>query len=173
MIIWLNGCFGSGKTSVAKKLQSMFEVAYIYDPEEVGQFIRMNLPDGNEYNDFQDHPLWRKLNYEILRHTVETTKEPVIVPMTIVDASYHNEIVGGLKNVDADIRQYSLLASEDVICERLIERGDALGSWAFKQVTRCCDYLKTESHSRKVNTDKISINEVAKLIFDDIDGRAL
>ncbi len=45
MIIWLNGTFGSGKTSVTKELNSIIKNSYIYDPENVGFLIRDNIPD--------------------------------------------------------------------------------------------------------------------------------
>jgi len=165
MIIWLNGSFGSGKSSVALELQSMFEDAHIYDPEEVGQFIRANVPGGNEYTDFQDHPLWRKLNYEVLKHTSKTAKAPVIVPMTIVNDSYHNEIITKLKDNDIDVRLYSLIASETTLHNRLLQRGDEMGAWSYEQVSRCCDYLSSESYSTKIDSEKYSINEVAEIIF--------
>lgn len=44
MIIWINGTFGCGKTSVSNELHRRLENSYVYDPEEIGFFIRDNLP---------------------------------------------------------------------------------------------------------------------------------
>ena len=35
MIIWINGCFGVGKTETANRLGEMIENSHIYDPEQV------------------------------------------------------------------------------------------------------------------------------------------
>ena len=66
MILWLNGAFGAGKTTVAHELARRLPGAFIYDPEEVGYFLRKNLPAAMDRPDFQDIPLWRELNYPIL-----------------------------------------------------------------------------------------------------------
>jgi len=42
MILWINGAFGSGKTATANKLSRKLPNSFIYDPENVGCFIRQN-----------------------------------------------------------------------------------------------------------------------------------
>ena len=42
MILWLNGSFGAGKTTVAHELQRRLPDAFVYDPENVGYFLRKN-----------------------------------------------------------------------------------------------------------------------------------
>ncbi|WP_353095654.1 hypothetical protein [Tissierella praeacuta] len=44
MIIWLNGAFGSGKTTCAFELSRRFPNSFVYDPENIGYFIRNNTP---------------------------------------------------------------------------------------------------------------------------------
>ncbi len=172
MIIWLNGCFGSGKTSVSEALLSMIDKAHIYDPEEVGQFIRSNLPDGKQYSDFQNHPLWRKMNYEILLYTAQQSESHLIVPMTLVNGTYYNEIIGKLKESNVDIQMYSLIASEATIHKRLKERGDQEGAWSYDQTSRCVAYLNEEEHSIKIDTEINSVQDIAQWILKDIEEKA-
>ena len=63
MIIWLNGCFGVGKTATANRLYDLIENSHIYDPEQVGAFLWDNFPPPLKYKgDFQDIELWRTFN---------------------------------------------------------------------------------------------------------------
>lgn len=55
MIIWINGGFGSGKTTVAEILHSKIENSYLYDPENIGDFLRHNLPQEIQKADFQEY----------------------------------------------------------------------------------------------------------------------
>ena len=69
MIIWINGAFGSGKTSVAEALNTMLDRSMVYDPEAVGQFLWYMFPDEMKRKvNFQHITLWREFNYKILKH---------------------------------------------------------------------------------------------------------
>ncbi len=35
MILWINGTFGSGKTSVAEELSKKVRKSFVFDPEQV------------------------------------------------------------------------------------------------------------------------------------------
>ncbi|MDG3135252.1 adenylyl-sulfate kinase [Streptococcus suis] len=43
MIIWLNGPFGVGKTTLANILHKRIENSYLYDPELLGDFLQHQL----------------------------------------------------------------------------------------------------------------------------------
>ncbi|MDR3598044.1 hypothetical protein [Clostridium sp.] len=44
MIIWINGAFGSGKSTIAELLHSKIELSHIYDSEQVGYFLGDSFP---------------------------------------------------------------------------------------------------------------------------------
>ena len=80
VIIWLNGGFGAGKTTLAKELHRRLPDAVVYDPEDVGLMLwKWVRPDG----DFQRLPSWRELvvatALSLRRHHAET----LIVPMSL------------------------------------------------------------------------------------------
>ena len=53
MIIWINGGFGAGKTTLAEELHRRLPDAVLYDPEDVGLMLWKQLrPNG----DFQHLP---------------------------------------------------------------------------------------------------------------------
>lgn len=45
MILWINGAFGSGKSSVAAELFKGIQKSFVYDPEYVGYFLWEVFPD--------------------------------------------------------------------------------------------------------------------------------
>lgn len=98
MIIWINGAFGSGKTSVSNELYKKMRNSHIYDPEKIGFFIRENIPVNLRNNDFQDFNLWREFNYKMLSYIHSNFRGIIIVPMTIINKRYFNEILVKLKS---------------------------------------------------------------------------
>jgi hypothetical protein len=59
-MIWINGAFGAGKTTLAKELHERLPEALAFDPEDVGHILAQWVPSPPS-GDFQDIPLWRKL----------------------------------------------------------------------------------------------------------------
>ena len=116
MIIWLNGSFGVGKTTIAYKLKEKINNSIIYDPEEIGTFLENTLP--TKKDDFQDYELWRILNYEILKYH-SSKYNTIIVPMTITNEFYYDEIVGRLIKENVVVKEFILIASKDTIIKRL------------------------------------------------------
>lgn len=53
MILWINGAFGAGKTTLSEALQSMEPDILVVDPEEVGFAVRQIFPPAPS-GDFQD-----------------------------------------------------------------------------------------------------------------------
>jgi hypothetical protein len=125
MIIWINGAFGSGKTSAAYELNRRLPDSFVYDPENVGYFIRRNSPEAFSHGDFQDIPLWREMNYETIKlimtgcSTVQAYAGTLIVPMTIVNPEYYDEIISKLRSDGFDVRHFILYASKNTILRRL------------------------------------------------------
>ena len=166
MIIWINGSFGVGKTTVAEKLKEKIDKSIIYDPEKIGMFLLNTLP--TKENDFQDYKLWRTINYEMLKNLYNQF-EVIIVPMTITNLQYYDEIVERLERDGINIKHFILIASKENIISRLNARGNST-EWAYMQVDRCDkafkdDYLKWQ----KIDTNNKSVGEVCnnliKLIY--------
>ncbi len=166
MIIWLNGCFGVGKTETAKALHNLIDNSHIYDPEQVGYFLWDNFPEPlKRKGDFQDIDLWRKFNFEYIKHMYENFDGHIIIPMTLVNQDYYREIVDELQNNGVDIRHFILLASKETVVGRLIHRGEEKESWAEQQIDRCFKAFNEFIRGEKVETDKMTINEVAEYIL--------
>ena len=165
MIVWINGAFGSGKTTAAFELHRRLPGSHVYDPENIGYFIRKNAPKPIDGGDFQELPLWRAFNYEMLKLIAE--KHPgktIIVPMTLVNEEYFDEIVGRLRTDGIGIAHFALVASRETLLARLRTRGEKENSWAAQQIDRCVASLSRERFGRHVATDGMSEDEVVERI---------
>ncbi|MET8826293.1 AAA family ATPase [Streptomyces sp. NPDC004610] len=117
MIIWVNGAFGSGKTTLVDELRPRWPEALVYDPEMVGYVLReiVEVPTG----DFQDLRLWRCQVADLAVGLVEEYRRPVLVPMTLLDPDYIGEIFGVLKGAGIDIHHFFLKVPPKILAERI------------------------------------------------------
>ena len=165
MIIWINGSFGVGKTSTAELLKNELDNSIIYDPEEIGEFLSNMF--NHEKDDFQDYELWRTLNSDILKYMC-SIYEIVIVPMTITNNKYYDEIVNELEASGIKINHFILCASKENIINRLNSRGNST-EWAYNQVDKCINIFKSKIfRCKKINTDNMNVNDVVRTITDSI-----
>ncbi|MBC9934453.1 AAA family ATPase [Chitinophaga qingshengii] len=166
MIIWINGAFGVGKTHTSYELCRRIDNSFLFDPEQVGFFLRKNLPQTAQYDDFQQMPLWRRQVLENLLYC-EDTNAVTIVPMTLVDDEIFDFIIGGLKQQGADVRHFSLMAGKQTIEKRLARRGDK-NAWNYKQVDRCLTSLVKPKYQLHIDTEQYTLDEVVEAIADNI-----
>ncbi|WP_062051090.1 AAA family ATPase [Bacillus sp. JCM 19034] len=164
MIIWVNGAFGSGKTQTSYELHRRIPQSYIYDPENVGYFIRKNIPKEIKKADFQDYPIWREINYAMLKHINSEYGGVIIVPMTIVNRNYFKEIVGKLRDDNITVKHFVLWASKETLEKRLRKRGERRNSWAASQIDRCLQGLQDDIFHQRIDTNNMTIESVVERI---------
>ena len=119
VIIWINGGFGAGKTTLAGELHRRLPGAVVFDPEDVGLMLwKWMRPNG----DFQHLPSWRELviatALSLRRHHADT----LIVPMSLIRDAYRAEILGGLADAGEEVLKVFLEADAGVLRERLNAR---------------------------------------------------
>jgi hypothetical protein len=123
VIIWLNGSFRAGKTTLAEELHRRLPDAVVFDPENVGLMLWKWLPPND---DFQDLPSWRELvvatALSLRRHHADT----LIVPMSLICDAYRAEILGGLADAGEEVLHVFLEADAGVLRERLDARVDGI-----------------------------------------------
>ena len=164
MIIWLNGAFGAGKTQTAYELHRRIPGSYIYDPEQVGYFIHKNIPNELTNRDFQDHTIWRQFNYETLKYITNLVDRVIIVPMTVVNPQYYKEIIEKLACDGIEVQHFVLWASESTLKRRLKSRFEKEHSWPVQQIERCIKGLSSEVFEEKIDTNYLTIEQVAELV---------
>ena len=164
MIIWINGTFGSGKSTTAYELQRRIEPSIVYDPERFGYVFMRNVPKEIAKPDFQDYPLWREANYSLLKQIASEYKGTIIVPMTLSNEHYFNEIIGQLRIDGIEIKHFTLMASKQTIEKRLRKRLEGKKSWAHRQLEGRLISLAGDDFKEHIVTDEMSVDEVVETI---------
>lgn len=120
VIIWIDGTFGSGKTTLVEELRGRLPDAMVFDPEDVGYLLMRSVPMPAT-EDFQDMPVWRPLVAEFLVRLRQEYGRMLLVPMTVGNAAYREEIFGLVRAAGQRIRHVYL----DVTAEELRRRIEA------------------------------------------------
>ena len=119
VIIWINGGFGAGKTTLAEELHKRLPDALVYNPEDIGLMLWKWIPRND---DFQHLPSWRELVVAtallLRRHHADT----LIVPMSLIRDAYRAEILGGLADAGEEVLHVFLEADAGALRERLNAR---------------------------------------------------
>jgi hypothetical protein len=175
MLVCINGAFGSGKTQTTFEPLRRAPRAHVADPEEIGFAIHRMLPRAAR-NDFQNRPQWRSAVVATLADAVRAHDGPVLVPMTLLERAYFDEIMSGLQATGVDVRHFALIASPETLQRRLRTRSGfwlarATGrqeTWAEQQIERCVTALADDRFAEHVDTDDRTIDDVVE----DIAARA-
>jgi gluconate kinase len=125
VIIWLNGPFAAGKTTLAEELRQRLPGAVVYNPEDVGLMLWKWLASND---DFQDLPSWRELVVATALSLRRHHAEMLIVPMSLIRDSYRDEILGGLSAAGEEILHVFLDADTRALQGRLSARPAPAGS---------------------------------------------
>lgn len=167
MIIWINGAFGSGKSSVAESICKKLNVVHLYDPEQVGYFLWDNFPEEmKRKGNFQHIPIWREFNYKILKYMDSNYDGIIIVPMTIYIKQYYDEIIGRLRNDNVEVKHFILSASRQTIINRLIKRGESEDCWAAQHIDICLKAFESYISKEKIDTEFRNVDEIAAEIIE-------
>jgi len=167
MIIWINGAFGSGKSSVAEAISRELKPSFIYDPEQVGYFLWDCFPDElKRKGDFQHIKIWREFNCKILKHIYDNYSGTIIVPMTIYIKQYYDEVIGKLISDGVNVKHFILMVTKQTVIDRLVRRGDTSDGWAAQRYDVCSNAFETTISREKLVADEKTVDEVAADILD-------
>ena len=110
MILFINGSFGVGKSTVARILRQRIAGSVLYNPEWTGSVL-MRLPikfKGAGTDDFQDIDLWRKSLVKGVKLFRLLARKTVIVPMAICRQDYLDEILSEIGKFDDQLKIFCL-----------------------------------------------------------------
>lgn len=162
MIVWINGPFGVGKTTLTKELCRRDPRARAFDPERIGWILQRTvglLKPG----DYQDLPAWRSATVKAAAWQSRGA-DPLIVPMTLLRDPMLREIVDGLRARGHEVRHLLLDASAPVLIERVEnDEDDGPQEWRLEQLGA---YLTARHDLRRrvdavLDTDDLEADEVA------------
>jgi predicted kinase len=162
VIVFVNGAFGIGKSTVARRLRDRLPGSAIFDPEVVG-IVLQRLPRfvplaGRGSDDFQDLPAWRRLSVRGI-HLVRRRRATVIVPMAFSNPAYLREFLQGARTADPDVRHFCLTAPYEVVKARLAARPPT--PWMLRRAAECCAVHGRREFDERVPTEVLSAEAVA------------
>jgi hypothetical protein len=117
VIVWLNGPFGVGKTTVMRELVAAWPELLPFDPEYVGGLCRYLAPE--QAADWQDLPLWRDLTVAAADGLLRGYGRPLVVPMTLLREDYAVELFDRLDGMSWPVFHLVLDAPVAVLRARI------------------------------------------------------
>jgi hypothetical protein len=167
MILFINGPFGVGKTSVARVLVKKMPQSMLYDPEVMGAFLHRVLGPFRKAEDYQDYALWRPLLVGGARVLKTVSTRTLVVPMSVWRRDLFDTIIAGLRKVDPDLSCFRLTASRDILIDRIasdtVDR-EAYG-WRMAHVEVCMKSSLDPAFGTEICTDGHTPVEVADRIL--------
>lgn len=144
MIIWLNGPFGAGKTTLADRLRLRRPDLLVFDPEEIGFVVKATVPPAAS-GDYQDLPLWRALTVATLLELRRHYRQDIVVPMTLVQPDYLDELLGGARRIGDELLHVFLDLDAELLRDRIKRqvmhpdpvRNSEICQWRLAQMERC------------------------------------
>src|SRR5438128_367099 len=110
MVVFINGSFGIGKTTVARLLAAELPKSFVLDPEPLG-VVLMHLAalGGAPQDDFQNLVAWRWLLARATR-MARGFRRTVIVPMAFTNLAYLGEFLFYLRERRIPTLHFCLVA---------------------------------------------------------------
>ncbi|MEU6309556.1 NUDIX domain-containing protein [Streptomyces sp. NPDC047014] len=176
MIVWINGTFSAGKTSTARELTGILPDSTLFDPELIGDALRVLLPPKRlaEVTDYQDLPSWRRLVVDTAAAMLAELGGVLVVPMTLLRQEYRDEIFGGLAARRIPVRHVLLAPAETILRERIATRREPgepqeverrIRQWSYDHIPayrQALGWLTTDAHV--IDNGALTVRETAERI---------
>jgi hypothetical protein len=172
-LIWINGAFGAGKTTVASKLVASLPGYLQFDPEQLGFLLRKYFPTEQQKTDFRKLKLWRHLTVETAAGLISETSRSLVVPMSLIWPQDLNYIIDRLTSNGIEVHHFSLVAKPETLRRRLIRRLAKPSStlWALRQIDECVKALSSPDFATHIEVDARSPGAIRDEILAHLDAR--
>jgi hypothetical protein len=169
-VLWINGCFGVGKSDTADLLCEWLADAHKIDPETRGEALRHEVRSaGQEFAD--DYSLSSEWRQGVLDEVVGAANERdglIVVPQTLWRPEHLDEIVGGLRERLGDHRvlHVTLLAPADECRRRIAARAETTGQWALNLLDDASASLHDDRFAIHLDAVELSKEQVVDAIIE-------
>ena len=169
MVIFVNGSFGIGKTTVARLLARRLPRGTLFDPEPIG-VVLMRLsalrPFSARVDDFQDLGLWRATSISLI-HLLLRVRRRLVVPMTFSNPAYLGQFLASVSRHDRETFHFCLTASLATVRARLADReaGRGPSAWQLRRSAECCAAHQGPEFAEQIATEDRSPDEIADEIM--------
>lgn len=174
MVIWLNGTFGIGKTTVACKINELLEnnkFEILEADEYYNEMIKENpmLLLGGAFP--QNNKNFIERFKKIIKEKIENKN--LIIVMAITENECKENLYECLKDNNCDIFHFILTANEETIKTRIEKDNNRDKSFALTFLKPNIIFLNNNFEDAiRINTDNKNINEIAKEILKVVDRKS-
>jgi len=162
MVVFINGSFGIGKTTVARLLAAQLHRGAVFDPEPLGLVLmHLGAIGAPRKDDFQDLVAWRWLGTRAIR-LARGFRSNVVVPMAFTNLAYLGEFLSYLRDRGVPTLHFCLTAPHSVVLERLHARQRGWPTpWQLRRSAECCAAHQAREFAEHVPTADRTAREVA------------
>ena len=165
MILWIDGPYGVGKSTLAEALHGLRPESFVFDAEEVGNAVRDNLPM-NTYSDvFEGYPLWFEFCSELLLEISKSFWGDIFVPMTLIYPDSFEKIAAPLREYGTDIRHILLESDYETVRGRILERGEDEDCWCIENIGLCLKNQAKFDDVIRIKSVDAPVYELAKEVI--------
>ena len=153
MIVWIDGPYGVGKSTLAETLHGRRPDSFVFDAEAVGNAVRDNLPLAlfNGYI-FEGYPLWFETCAALLGDIAARYQGTVYVPMTLTEPGSFEKIARPLREQGVCIKHILLEADCETVRERILARGEEEDCWCMQNIGLCLARQRAFKDVIRINT---------------------
>ena len=163
MIIWIDGAYGVGKSTLAEKLHALLPNSFIFDAENVGNAVRDNMPQSVYYSEtFEGYPLWFHVCNELLTELNDRLDGVILVPMTLMRQESFARFAEPLRGQGVEIVHVLLESSREIIHDRILERGENEDCWCMRNIDECLSAQQRFEDVIRVQSVGQTADELAK-----------
>lgn len=168
MIVWIDGTFGVGKSSVAEELHqsSALPGTVLMDSDEYylpglssGRYFGGGMMPQNNIRFLSDFK-------GLIEAEASKPDATVIVTMALTMDECRDNLLLPLSSLFSDSIHIILTASKDTICSRICADGQRDQSFATQHLNRSVEYLRTNyPQANWIITDGLTVSEIADLVI--------
>jgi hypothetical protein len=172
-VIWINGAFGAGKTTLSQQLTAEDPRLLMFDAELPGFMVREIVPLPAS-GDFQDLRVWRRSVADTAIALLEEYGRTLVVPMTVVVPSYLEEIFGRLRVHSVGVDHFFIDVPSCVLQARIEAqsvwpddpaRDGQVRTWRLEQVARCAAAVGLLPADTMVLDGELPVTELASQVL--------
>jgi hypothetical protein len=117
-VLWLNGCFGSGKSATAAALVAADPHRLLFDPELVG-YLLWEIDPSLRAKDFRELRVWRRLVVDSAVTLLAEFERPLVVPMSLFSED-HLSVIDDLRGRGVTVDHVVLSVDEPEVRRRIL-----------------------------------------------------
>lgn len=169
MIIWIDGPYGVGKSTLAERLAELDPRGFVFDAEEVGNAVRENTPR-ELYNGaiFEGYPMWFEMCVALLTDLSRRYDGTIYVPMTLTEPDSFKKIAAPLRDNGIEARHVLLESTFEVVRDRILERGEEEGCWCMENIGLCLERQRDFENVIRLRSVEKTVDQLAAELLETI-----